>query len=364
MRKWHRPTFLLPACCSSGLIVASLIASLFSGSCSTPPKVPFTHLKYWNGSAIPGYYYSVGRGDTLASIAQYFNCDLDLLARMNDTVPNRTLGAAERIFIPRTRTDFPRSYYVKPRRSDSISPSLPTGTEPAKTESGPAASSPPPTFRSLEQTPQASAVAMLQTKGAARTVAPVASQASQTKQTAALTAKPTPNPLPASIPQSLSSPSSRQKGIQIAQEYSKHRFPPSSQAIVPNAPRFQWPVEGNLSSTYNVRSSGRRLHLGIDIANKRGTPVRAAFAGRVIYSDNKYLPSMGNMILVEHSGGWITLYAHNDRNLVKEGDVVETGQMIAGVGMTGNATGPHLHFEIRKNAETPVNPLDYLPPRR
>jgi len=343
---------LLPA-------IVAVVVGLLASSCATPAKVPFTHLKYWNGKALAGYYYPVHRGDTLASIAKRFRCDLGFLAQLNATAPDRTLGAAERIFIPRTRTAFPQSYYVKPRVSDAVRASGSKQVQVAKADSRP---------------PQAPTVVIVpanvsgQTRAANKSSAsdesPLLSQPrSEAGKNAAVSAKSPKDTSRDAVEQPVPASSYRQRGIQIAQAYSKRRFPSSSQTTVPNAPRFQWPVAGRLSSTYNVRSSGRRLHLGIDIANKRGTPIRVAYAGRVIYSDNKYLPSMGNMILVEHAGGWITLYSHNERNLVKEGDYVEAGQTIATVGATGNATGPHLHFEIRKNAETPVDPLQYLPAR-
>jgi len=345
-------------------LVAALAVSLVCGSCSTPTRVPFTHLRYWNGSVIPGYSYPVQRGDTLASIAQHFGCDLSFLADVNRIVPGGALGAGERVFIPRTRTEFPQSYYAKPHRSEPIRPS-PEATRPT----------PDTQFTKavlLGQPPQAPTVVMMPT---ARPMAAVSAQpasflgvfplpsrsAPQPKSVAVASARTAPAATPAPLPQPV--PANRQKGLQIAQGYSKHLFPATSQTPVSNAPRFQWPLSGTLSSLYNVSSSGRRLHLGIDISNKRGTPIRAAYPGRVIYSDSKYLPSMGNMVLLEHASGWITLYAHNDRNLVKEGDLVEAGQMIATAGATGNATGPHLHFEIRKDANTPVNPLSYLPAR-
>jgi murein DD-endopeptidase MepM/ murein hydrolase activator NlpD len=344
------------------VIVGALGLVLFSGACSTPTKIPFTHLKYWNGSMVPGYYYPVQRGDTLASIAQYFGCEMGLLAEINDILPQGALGARERVFIPRTGTGFPQSYYAKPRRSDAIQPSPSSKAKTAETETRRPAGSLVSTSLPWGQQPQAPTVVALPAAAPAAgpslflNLVPLPPQpGSQSKPSAPVSAKPAESVPPAS---------SRQRGIQIAQAYSKRRFPASSQVAVPNAPRFQWPVEGTLTSPFNVRSSGRRLHLGIDIANKKGTPVRAACSGRVIYSDSKYLPSMGNMILIEHAGGWVTLYSHNERNLVKEGDVVETGQVIAAVGATGNATGPHLHFEIRKNADTPVNPIEYLPPRR
>jgi len=343
----------------------ALSAGLLFGSCNTPAKIPFTHLRYWNGQSLPGYYYVVQRGDTLASIASHFGSDMNALATLNDVQPSRALGAGARIFIPRTRGDFPRAFYAKRKASDPADASAlaQTAVNPAADPSGvPAMPSGPP--------PQAPTVVMMPTPGPV-TVAqaavfkyPPAGSTAVVPVAQAVASPAPPKSAPVLPPPVQNVSALRRKGIEIAQTYNKRRFSPGSQATVPNAPRFAWPAEGSISSTFNVRSTGTRLHLGIDVAAKRGTPIRAAYSGRVLYSDHAYLPSMGNMVLIEHSGGWITLYAHNDRNLVKEGDFVETGQAIAQVGMTGNATGPHLHFEVRKDADTPVNPLEYLPERR
>ena len=97
---------------------------------------------------------------------------------------------------------------------------------------------------------------------------------------------------------------------------------------------------------------------GIDISVPEGTPVAAAQSGTVIYSGSE-LEDFGNLILVSHAGGWVSAYAHASETLVKRGQKVRRGQVIAKSGRTGNATVPKLHFELRKNSN-PVNPLTYL----
>ncbi len=120
---------------------------------------------------------------------------------------------------------------------------------------------------------------------------------------------------------------------------------------------FVWPVKGRILSGFGTR--GARVHDGLDIAASAGDPIRAAAAGKVIYSDNG-LRGYGNIIVIRHQGSMSTIYAHNRVNLVKEGEFVEQGQVIGKVGDSGNASGPHLHFEVRMG-EIPVNPLRYLP---
>ncbi len=119
---------------------------------------------------------------------------------------------------------------------------------------------------------------------------------------------------------------------------------------------FGWPVTGRFSSGFGRR--GRRDHEGIDIAARSGTPVRAAEAGRVTHSG--WLGDYGRVVIVKHAGHYSTVYAHNRRNKVRKGAFVEKGQLLAEVGASGNASGPHLHFEIRRERK-PENPLRFLP---
>ncbi|WP_417461926.1 peptidoglycan DD-metalloendopeptidase family protein [Kordiimonas sp.] len=120
---------------------------------------------------------------------------------------------------------------------------------------------------------------------------------------------------------------------------------------------FDWPVSGKLASRYGPKQDG--LHNdGINIIARQGTPVKASDAGVVVYASNA-LQGYGNLLLVKHSGGWITAYAHNERLLVRQGQQVTKGQVIARVGNTGGVSEPQLHFEIRKGRQA-LDPLRYL----
>jgi murein DD-endopeptidase MepM/ murein hydrolase activator NlpD len=123
-----------------------------------------------------------------------------------------------------------------------------------------------------------------------------------------------------------------------------------------DAPSFQWPVTGPVSSTFGRRS--RTWHRGVDILAEPGTPIVASAAGVVIASG--FEPRYGQRVKIEHEGGFVTLYAHNERNLVEVGQEVLTGQVIAVVGRTGRATAEHVHFEIRYDGRV-YNPLYLLP---
>jgi murein DD-endopeptidase MepM/ murein hydrolase activator NlpD len=119
---------------------------------------------------------------------------------------------------------------------------------------------------------------------------------------------------------------------------------------------FDWPIYGRFSSGFGWRGIGS--HEGIDLTAPAGTPVLAAEAGRVIESG--WHGDYGHVVVVKHAGRYSSLYAHNRRVRVKKGAFVEKGDVIAEVGATGNASGPHLHFEIRRSKE-PQDPLRYLP---
>jgi murein DD-endopeptidase MepM/ murein hydrolase activator NlpD len=119
---------------------------------------------------------------------------------------------------------------------------------------------------------------------------------------------------------------------------------------------FVWPVDGPITSTFGRRRSG--WHRGIDIKAEPGALVFAAAAGVVVASGVE--PRYGRVVKLEHDDGWVTVYAHNEENLVESGMQVAPGDPIATIGRTGRATAHHLHFEIRRNGSV-YNPLYLLP---
>jgi len=120
---------------------------------------------------------------------------------------------------------------------------------------------------------------------------------------------------------------------------------------------FSWPVQGaKVTSRFGQRRS--RPHEGIDIGARRGAPIRASESGKVIHSG--WLGDYGRVVIVKHAGHFSTVYAHANKLYVRKGDFVDRGDHIADVGATGNASGPHLHFELRRR-EVPQDPLLYLP---
>jgi len=121
--------------------------------------------------------------------------------------------------------------------------------------------------------------------------------------------------------------------------------------------KFIWPIDGKIISPFGRRNSGVHND-GINIAAEPGTPVKAADSGVVVYGGNE-LVAYGNLLLIRHSTGYVTAYAHNKKLLVKRGDSVRQGQTIALVGSTGDVDRPQLHFEIRKG-DRAVDPNRHL----
>lgn len=123
-------------------------------------------------------------------------------------------------------------------------------------------------------------------------------------------------------------------------------------------PGFAWPAKGRITSRYGMRFSPidgvYRLHAGIDLGLAAGTPIQASKAGQVVKAT--YDTVFGQVVVVDHGGGYQSLYAHNSRVYVTVGQSVGQGQVIAAAGSTGRSTGPHLHFEIHFKG-APVNPM-------
>jgi murein DD-endopeptidase MepM/ murein hydrolase activator NlpD len=122
-------------------------------------------------------------------------------------------------------------------------------------------------------------------------------------------------------------------------------------------PTFRWPARGKVITAYGAKSNGKSND-GINLAVPEGTPIKAADDGVVAYSGNE-LKGYGNLVLVRHANGYVTAYAHASELMVKRGDTIKRGQVIAKSGQSGEVQSPQLHFEIRKGS-SPVDPLQFL----
>ena len=140
-----------------------------------------------------------------------------------------------------------------------------------------------------------------------------------------------------------------------------HRHETASEVDTEASTGWTVPAEGRLTSAFGERADPftetTRFHRGIDIAAAAGTPIRAARSGTVVFSGR--LAGYGNTIILEHAGGYRTLYGHASRNLVKEGEAISAEQVIGEVGSSGRSTGTHLHFELQKGGER-LDPREIL----
>jgi murein DD-endopeptidase MepM/ murein hydrolase activator NlpD len=153
-----------------------------------------------------------------------------------------------------------------------------------------------------------------------------------------------------------------QQSVRLAQattkvEESAAETPVKAAEATGALPTFRWPVRGKVITGYGAKTNGK-ANDGINLAVPEGTPVKAAEDGVVAYSGNE-LKGYGNLVLVRHTNGYVTAYAHASELMVKRGDTIKRGQIIAKSGQSGEVGSPQLHFEIRKGS-SPVDPLQFL----
>ena len=121
--------------------------------------------------------------------------------------------------------------------------------------------------------------------------------------------------------------------------------------------KLRWPVNGKIITGFGQRNDGTHND-GINLSVPQGTAVHAAESGVVAYAGSE-LKGYGNLVLLRHDNGWVTAYAHNDELMVKRGDKVQRGQVIAKAGRTGSVDQPQVHFELRQGSK-PVDPVPFL----
>ena len=122
-----------------------------------------------------------------------------------------------------------------------------------------------------------------------------------------------------------------------------------------------WPIKGKILAPYGATAGGQKND-GIDIQAEPGAPVKAAEGGTVVYVGSE-VAHLGNLVLVQHPGGYITAYGNNEAVLVKKGEEVKKGETIAKAGNSGGATSPRVHFEVRRGGSRTIDPTTVLPPQ-
>lgn len=247
--------------------------------------------------AAPPSTHFVNRGDTLASIARKNHISAAELARANGLDPSAKLKLGTKLTVPG----------AKAAAVAAPAAAAPVAAAPVAGALQPVAAAPAPA------TKMAAAAAPVQSARLAQATANVEEKAAET---------------------------------------------PAKAAEATGAlPTFRWPVRGKVVTSYGAKTNGKSND-GINLAVPEGTPVKAAEDGVVAYSGNE-LKGYGNLVLVRHSNGYVTAYAHASELLVKRGDTIKRGQIIAKSGQSGEVASPQLHFEIRKGS-SPVDPLQFL----
>lgn len=286
---------------------------------------------------------TVREGDTLATIARSYNADKSELVRLNNLQPPYQVAYGQQIKLPSVPVS--SSAIV----SSSVKDAAPVLVDEPTFEMGAISNAPQSDIRQEElasiqtHTPPATNTGLGGTTSSFPTV-PTLPPADNLPGPGALTA-----PIStATIPTTPAAP------VQTASVAPTKTTPQAVGA----APRFSWPVNGSILSDYGPKKGGRHND-GLNIGAPMGTPVRAAAAGEVVYTGDK-VAGFGNLILIRHSGGYASAYAHVQNPLIKRGQQVAAGQAIASVGKTGNVSSPQVHFEIRKGTQA-VNPKPYLP---
>jgi murein DD-endopeptidase MepM/ murein hydrolase activator NlpD len=270
---------------------------------------------------VPGQrIHVVTRGETVYAISRQHGVDMASLARINGMGPPYTIYVGQRLRLP----------------SGGDAPQVAT----------------------LQGTIGGQEVSLTRTVAAVSADRPPTSTVTTTPLPPEPTADAAPSP-PAPEQQVASLPPPVDYGSGRPQ--TKPPAPASSGPVPPPPPSaggFIWPVEGRVTETFGAKPGG--LHNdGLNIAAPRGAPVRAVDNGVVAYAGDS-IRGFGQMLLVKHSNGLITAYAHNDALLVERGEIVNRGQVIARVGTSGGVPVPQLHFEVRKGTVA-VDPARYLP---
>lgn len=262
---------------------------------------------------------TVARGDTLYSLSRKYEIPVNDLAVMNNLRAPFALSVGQKLRVP----DLP-----------DARPAANTAPSPAKSTAQPKAETKPAKNETKKESTKSTAPTKT-TKSVEKTVKKTESKPAQ-KQTKTEPKKQT--------------------------QKTEAKTAPTTKTTTPTVParsssKFTWPVRGSILSHYGAKSGGL-YNDGINISAAAGTSVVAAENGVVAYAGNE-VRGMGNLIIIQHADGWMTVYAHLNSMAVRRGARVSVGQKIGTVGKTGKVTTPQLHFEIRKGTKS-YNPTNYL----
>ena len=335
---------------------------------SLPPAAPPPPSFTWEG----GTPITVARGDTLETISHRYGVPVAAVMEANSITNPATVRPGQHLVIPRRRG--PASALSAPQtRVASTAPAVPSAAPvgPPRSALVPAASvhmvAPGETLHSIARLYGKPVMALAKANNIPPdTMVKVGERIAIPGGASTLASAAPPPVAPAAPPAtrsdgSVGSIATAELTAQRPACRARGRRTPTKAggkgAEAGNLQAFRWPVRGRVIAGFGPKPNGLQND-GINLAVPEGTPVKAADDGVVAYAGNE-LKGYGNLVLVRHGNGFVTAYAHASEIMVKRGDTVKRGQVIAKSGQTGNVTSPQLHFEIRKGA-TPVDPSQYL----
>jgi murein DD-endopeptidase MepM/ murein hydrolase activator NlpD len=312
---------------------------------------------------MPDRQITVERGQSLGKLAvQYHVSKQAIIAANHLEAPDYKVKIGSRLTIPGAGAPVQQAMAAPPASGGPSPDVIPLDDPPASRS----AAAPPPRSEPVAPPPRAAAPAPSSSPMASVAVLPPpAPPQSAPPPRPAPTALPAPQPAPIPPPQPAANPAGPNKTIAFpprepsAAEEARAEPAASAPPIQSTGSRFPWPVHGHVLASYGVAADGTHND-GINIAASRGTPIKSVESGIVAYVGNE-LRGYGNLVLIKHTNGWISAYAHCDEVLIRKGDPVYKGQTIAKVGATGGVTEPQLHFELRQG-KRPVDPRGFLDP--
>ena len=317
-------TGLLAACASTGPAPVE-DRSLDRRPVAAPPEA--------RRPAAGGSRYRVERGDTLYSIAFRHGVDYRDVAGWNGIGAPYTIYVGQELRVSAPSAGAATRPVPSPRPTEAAPVRAPTASTTRIAQNDVPKPAP---FEPVAATPSSTSTGAAPSAATPAASLPPAQNRVGTRE---------PSPLPVAPPAP-----AVEKPVPVP--------PPAGESVsVAGDVAWRWPADGQVTGTF---AAGDPTKQGIDIVGRAGDAVRAAADGSVVYSGNG-LVGYGELIIIKHNPSFLSAYGHNRKRLVKEGDKVKSGQVIAEMG-SSSATRDSLHFEIRRNGK-PGNPLDYLPRR-
>lgn len=318
----------------------------------------------WEG----GTAVTIDRGDTIMSLSRRYGVPASAIAQANGLASNAKLRPGQRLVIPKysgNASSAPRTVAAQPQADPVTTGSARNGggqyvhvINPGETLMALSRKY----HKSLGEIARANNLPINHRVQIGERIVIPGLRANNTQVAAAAprpaVAAPQVQPAPAQPQRMVSAEPPAQNSARVVTPAASNPEPAKVDADEPTgATGFRWPVRGRVIAGFGPKPTGQQND-GINLAVPEGTPVKAADDGTVAYAGNE-LKGYGNLVLIRHANGYVTAYAHASELMVKRGDSVKRGQVIAKSGQTGNVSSPQLHFEVRKGA-TPVDPMQHL----